>query len=398
MPPRALAVTERMKKRIVQTASSLAFGNEPRRRPGLSRSLTASVVYLICLVAQWAGVELGQSDASNALWLTVYCLFGAFGFFVVIRSGLTQRYQDAALTMMQMVFAIVAVALAYRLNPRIREATPIIVALILVFGAFILPSKRCRDLGWFAVIALGCAMALGVWNEPERFDATGELFAFVITAVAIPALSYLAGQLSQLRIDQKRQKRELRELMEQLRTIATHDELTGLPNRRHIQEWMAHEIARTQRQKSSLCLAIIDLDRFKRINDTFGHAAGDEALRVFAREASTGLRAGDVLARWGGEEFLLVMPDTPIVEAQAALERVRAHIARPESWNECPQYCVTFSAGVTTLTDPQTLEQALQWADFALYEAKGRGRDRIVATEPEDVEPSASVIEAMSAA
>jgi hypothetical protein len=106
-----------VKDLIVQGMSRLAFGDDPLRRPGLSRSLTATTVYLICLVAQWATVGLGQSDASNARWLTVYCVFGAFGFFIVIRSGLTEHAEDTALTVPQMIFAIVAVALGYRLNP-----------------------------------------------------------------------------------------------------------------------------------------------------------------------------------------------------------------------------------------------------------------------------------------
>ena len=374
-------------ERAFDALKTVVLGDDPRQQVRLARSLSASSLYLFGLVAQWSAVALGHAAAIHSTWLTAIALIGGFAFYGAIRSGLTSGLRDPALTTPQMLYAVMTVVVAYRLDWQIRHAMPLLIMVILGFGAFILPARRCRDVGWFAMVALGAAMALGVWQEPEHFEPTTQLFAFAITAVAVPMLAFVAGQLSELRIDQRAQKQELRRVMEQLRTIATHDVLTGLWNRHHVQEWMTHEIARAHRQKRPLCLAIIDLDRFKGINDTFGHGAGDDALRIFARAAASGLRAGDVLARWGGEEFLLVMPDTSVDDAQIALQRLRRRVALPETWSDCPDYRVTFSAGLTPLAQAPTLEVALQAADTALYAAKRAGRDRVFVAQRDPAGP-----------
>jgi diguanylate cyclase (GGDEF)-like protein len=220
-------------------------------------------------------------------------------------------------------------------------------------------------------------MAWGATHEPHRIDLTIEWIHFLFVASVLPTISLLAGQLSQWRQELQVQKRELREAADRLQLKATHDELTGLPNRHHVQEW----VRRTDgaRGAGSACVVLIDLDHFKRINDELGHDTGDRVLRVFAREASRVLRSRDLLARWGGEEFLLVIPDTRPAEAQHALARLRARLARPEAWADCPEARATFSAGLAVQGGDQPLEAALRVADAALYAAKNAWRDRVVA-------------------
>ena len=356
------------------------LGDEPRQRLRIARSAMAAALYCLCLIVQWAAVWCGLANADEAIWLTAFCLAGSFGFVIAIRSGVALRSSDAALTTPQIVFAIVSVAFGYHVNAPFRAAMLMIVALVLVHGAFILPPHRCLRLGFFAVAVFGVSMAFGTWRDPVRFDALIETFTFLFTAFVLPPLAFLCGELSALRASERTATRELQRLMEQLRTLATQDDLTGLPNRRHVQQWMPHELARLRRNDGSLSLAILDLDLFKRVNDTFGHAVGDEVLRLFVAEVRTVLREGDVLARWGGEEFLLVMPDTRLADAELVLQRAREQLRTSRAWTAHPQSRVTFSAGLTQLDPGETLEQAVLWADFALYEAKGQGRDRTVVT------------------
>ena len=360
------------------------LGDDPRQRLRIVRTLTAAAIYGLCLVAQWAAVACGLANPVESTWLTVFCLTCALGFVIAIRSGIALQSRDAALTTPQIVFAILSVAFSYHVNAPFRAVMPMIVALVLVHGAFILPPHRCVRLGLFAVAVFGATMVFGVRRDPVRFDALIETFIFTFTALVLPPLAYLCGELSALRASERAGKGELRRLMEQLRTLATQDDLTGLPNRRHVQEWLPHEIARLRRNEGSLCLAMLDLDLFKRVNDTFGHAVGDEVLRLFAAEVRTVLRDGDVLARWGGEEFLLVMPDTRLADAEQVIQRAREQLRTSRAWTAHPQSRVTFSAGLTQLDPGDTLEQAVQWADFALYEAKGQGRDRTVVTSARD--------------
>jgi len=357
---------------------ALLLGSDPRQRLRLKRNLMAAAVYAFSLLAQWRMVHLGQADATAAGGLAVLVIIVVGGFYVAIRSGITLGLRDPALTMPQILFAILALALAYLINPVVRGMLLMVVALVLVFGAFTLKPQHCRNLGVVAVAVFGATMAFGVRADAAHFPLDIEIMHFVFAAAVLPTLSLLAGQLSQMRIDLQQQKHDLREALSRLKQIASHDELTGLPNRRHVQEWIGHELARSSRAGKPLCLAILDLDHFKRINDTLGHATGDEVLRTFARQATLMLRDADVLARWGGEEFLLVMPDTSLSEALVALERLRRHMAEPANWGACAHAAVTFSAGLTQRDALQTLLQTVQRADAALYEAKRSGRDRIV--------------------
>ena len=358
--------------------ATLALGSEPLQRLRLLRTLTADGIYVVCLLLQWQSVWVGYLPASQAVGLTLFVLLGQTAFYTALRGGFALHLRDPAMTMPQMVVALSALALAYRINPHVRGVLLMVVALVLIFGAFTLTPSRCRALGWSAVGLFAAAMAWGALYEPQRFDPAIEWIHFFFMGTVLPTISLLAGQLSQLRRDLQAQKRELRGAMDRLHLLATHDELTGLPNRRHVQEWIRHETTRSQRAGACLCLALIDLDHFKRINDRLGHATGDEVLRIFAREARTILRSCDVLARWGGEEFLLVMPDTGAAEAQVALARLRERLAQPQAWASCPEVRATFSAGLAVQRVSQTLEQTVRDADVALYAAKDAGRDRVM--------------------
>jgi diguanylate cyclase (GGDEF)-like protein len=358
--------------------SGWVLGHDPRMRIPLLRTLTAGAVYLVCVLLQGHSVWAGYVPLDDAALVCGYVLLGQALFYGVLRSGLTSAWRDPAMTMAQMIFALSALALAYRVNPHVRGALLIVVPLVLIFGAFTLRPSRCRALGWAAVGLFGAAMALGPLHEPQRIDPTIEWIHFFFVATVLPTISLLAGQLSKLREDLQVQRHELREALARLRQLATHDELTGLPNRHHVQDWVRSTQANTDHRTESTALALIDLDHFKRINDGLGHAVGDQVLRIFAREASTILRRRDILARWGGEEFLLVMPGTRPPEAQQALARLRARLALAEAWADCPAARATFSAGVALKAPSQSLEDAVRIADQALYAAKHGGRDRVV--------------------
>lgn len=156
---------------------------------------------------------------------------------------------------------------------------------------------------------------------------------------------------------------------------ADTDPLTGLLNRRAAMERLATEIQTAFRESSQLTLTLIDLDHFKSINDRYGHARGDDVLRHFAASGRQQLRGGDIFARIGGEEFLVLMPGAGLKEATNAMERLRRHIARKENRTEI-SCCYTMSAGIAEYCG-NAIEDLFERADRALYRAKHLGRDRI---------------------
>jgi diguanylate cyclase (GGDEF)-like protein len=171
-----------------------------------------------------------------------------------------------------------------------------------------------------------------------------------------------------------------------IREVAARDALTGLLNRRSVLAATAVGDARRRRDRA-LALVLIDVDHFKRVNDTHGHAAGDEVLRQVAARLRHGLRGDDLIARWGGEEFLLVLHGAGLDAAAALAERQRRLVAElpvvlPQT---AAPLVVTVSAGVSVVADGErTLEAALERADRALYRAKAAGRNTVEVLAPGD--------------
>lgn len=165
----------------------------------------------------------------------------------------------------------------------------------------------------------------------------------------------------------------------QLRSLATTDALTGLANRRRILDVASYEIMRGRRDGTPLCFVLCDVDHFKRINDSHGHEVGDQVLVSLAQVLQSAVREVDTVARWGGEEFLVVLPDTTLAAAQRVAERARWAI-------ECADWPtdrhVTMTFGVSQLRDGETLAEAVARADEALYRGKADGRNRSVLERP----------------
>jgi diguanylate cyclase (GGDEF)-like protein len=152
-----------------------------------------------------------------------------------------------------------------------------------------------------------------------------------------------------------------------------------LLNRRYIMRSLNEEMARAQRSGLACSVAIIDLDFFKRINDQFGHPVGDEVLRTFAITLAGNLRAIDKLGRYGGEEFLLILPDTAKGKAEQTLDRLRAIVSEVDWPTISGMINVTMSAGLSEVRQEDSAADILARADVALYRAKDAGRDRVVA-------------------
>jgi diguanylate cyclase (GGDEF)-like protein len=157
------------------------------------------------------------------------------------------------------------------------------------------------------------------------------------------------------------------ELLGRLEIAARTDDLTGLLNRRAWDEELGRELARADRSGAALCVAILDLDRFKHYNDTYGHQAGDRFLKQLSGSWSQNLRTGDILARYGGEEFALALPGTNLEHAQQMLDRLRESLPEDQ----------TCSAGVCQWDGSENAEQLTARADTLLYAAKAAGRNRV---------------------
>ena len=175
------------------------------------------------------------------------------------------------------------------------------------------------------------------------------------------------------RVDNK-----VQEALAQVKELATRDDLTRSYNRRHMTELLQLEQRQHQRSGAPMCLALMDIDSFKSVNDRHGHQAGDEVLKRFARVAQESLRTTDLLARWGGEEFLVAFVDTDADAALLALQRLQNRLQATPFDDIAPDLRMSFSGGVTRLKQDDALDVAIERADQAMYRAKTQGRCRCV--------------------
>jgi len=185
---------------------------------------------------------------------------------------------------------------------------------------------------------------------------------------------------SKLRVDEAEKRiNELQTELDRASSLVRHDQLTGTLNRRGLDETFENEVSRSLRRKSPLCIALLDIDNFKKLNDSMGHDVGDAALIHLVTVIRETLRPQDTLARFGGEEFIILLPDTAVDDAKKALVRLQRELTKRFFLANNEKILITFSAGLTDLRPDDTQASVTKRADEAMYTAKRTGKNRVVA-------------------
>ncbi len=359
-----------------QRVGDFFLGADKRQRVRATQVLLALLLDVILAAVASFGVWAGVLALSHVVLWVVLTLAGVLCFYVAVRSGFNLRFKDdPALTFQQGVFSVLSTVGAYVMCGPVRGASLLALAVTLIFGMFALKPSQVRLLSLIAVLLLGLTMAYCNARWPARFPVAEEILHFMMVAAVFPSIAVLAGQLSTMRHKMRQHRDQLALALENNRQLAIRDELTGLYNRRHLLEVMKLESQRAERSGLPLCFALIDIDHFKRINDNHGHSDGDEVLRAFAQSALRALRETDTLGRWGGEEFLLMLPDTPVADAEGVIERVRQQLAQVRFDAIDPRLSVTFSAGIAAHAVSEAVMTTVEHADQAMYAAKQAGRN-----------------------
>jgi diguanylate cyclase (GGDEF)-like protein len=345
-----------------------------RRQMLFVQAASCSLITLVLLVYWYAGTIPLVIPSTYFL-----CGISLIGFFVVLsETRVNDRFEDHYLTLYQ-VSGHVALQLGFLLTaPEIGFVFLCVLFLIFEFGALRMTARQATIVWTLTVMGLApiflltsTPIGMPVATPIERLAAT---LCYVLT---IGQCAFLGLYGSSLRKILYNRSFELKAANKRIEELAELDELTGSFNRRCIMRMLDDEIARAHRSKNPCSIALIDLDWFKRINDAYGHPTGDEVLRTFAITTFANIRTIDRFGRYGGEEFLLVLPDTPGDEAARILDRLRGIIADLDWSAFSTGMRVTISAGVTPLKPDETPDTFLARADAALYLAKARGRNRI---------------------
>jgi diguanylate cyclase len=327
----------------------------------------------ILLAYAYAGAiptTVGPTFAACGL-LSVSC------YLMIAETGFIDRFPDNYFVAPQLIVnAAIMLAFTYY-QPEV--GIMFLCNLFVVFGFGALRSAPLQTAMAWTVTALGLAALFLLTDKPISIPAGTYLERLTTTtvfALTIGRCMFLGMFSSSVRHSLYHSSLKLKEAYKRIEELAELDELTGSFNRRRITQMLDEAITRAQRNKSPCSVALIDLDWFKRINDAYGHPTGDEVLRTFAITVFANIRGIDRLGRYGGEEFLLVLPDTPTEEATHLLDRLREIIAGLDWSAFSSGMQVTISAGVATLAADETADTILRRADSALYSAKAKGRNR----------------------
>ena len=368
-----------MNRAVFTSWADALLGTDRNQRVRMTQALVASGIYAALTAIMGLGVLLGLVEPRPAAALAVTVLGVSAVFLVLIRSGANLRFaSDPALTQAQGFFCVLAACACYVIAGPFRGAILMTVVIGQVFGIFALTPRQARRMATLGVTALGVTMTAGAFADPVRFPPRVELLNFLLIVLMLPTIGWLTGTLSAIRNKLRLQKVQLENALQQNRLLATQDELTGPSNRRHMTTLLVAERGRQQRNRMPISMVLMDIDHFKRINDSCGHQAGDQVLQIFADVITHGLRTGDALARWGGEEFLLMLPNTTAEDALICVERMRGQLAARSFEHIAPKLTVTFSAGIGVCTVDDRTDAIIERADRAMYRAKTSGRNRTV--------------------
>ena len=358
--------------------AALFLTTDRQQRVRITRSLLSASVFVVCVGLIAYAAYLGIMDRHEGAVLASAIVVSNLAFYAALRSGYNLRFAEPALTLPQTLAAITWIAGAYATTNAAHGGTLMLLALVLVFGIFSMDPRRARLSGVYTVCIMGAVMFYKNRTAPSLYPAQVEWMFFVFVLTVVPTITTLSSQLAKMRQRLTNQKADLREALARIQELATRDELTGLINRRQMNQVLADQTALDRRSGVDFSVVIVDLDHFKRVNDTYGHGVGDEVLRNFAAEARRVLRETDVIARWGGEEFLLMMPEVPPGAPAIGIERLRSALATLQISATVPELRVGFSAGISTYRSGESVEDAIERADQGLYQAKVAGRNRSV--------------------
>jgi len=353
--------------------------DDPKQALRIRRFLIAAASYVM-----WIGVfayccyqGLTRISMVHILILFSLVVLMNVAFYIIFRTGLNKRFKDASLTMPQMIAATfwVMVLVYYTVNEA-RGLVLLTYLVVFIFGVFRLQTRQFFILTFIAMAGYGFAIFSLLIHHYE-INLQIEILRWIVLTAVLAWFSLIGSYICGLRKRVVKTNNELSTAMETIEQIAIHDELTEIYNRRHMFTILKREKALADRGNTPFSFCILDLDDFKRVNDTYGHLTGDMVLRTLAQAIQKDIREEDYLARYGGDEFILILAYSCIADAVLCAQRIRK-LSETLSFQDLPEsFQITISIGITVYQPFESIDDLLTRADHALYRAKANGRNWI---------------------
>jgi diguanylate cyclase len=342
------------------------------RRYLMATCTSLMVLALLCLTA-WQGFL--PWDVLGVTAIAIILL--VFGFYAAFRSGLNTRFADPSLTVPMILASTSVLAYVFYNANQARGVFMLLYLLPFLFGVFRLTTGALLALTLFN-LTLYLVLLLALFhNKPGVLDPRLEIVQWIVLCVVLTWFAFMGGYISKLRRNLTASNVRLETAFKTIQEMSVRDELTGAYNRRYLMQLLVQEKNRVDRGGREMAVCILDIDYFKRINDDYGHLAGDEVLRVIAGEAQASLRTSDFFGRYGGEEFLMILTQTALEGARVIADRFRRRLEALNFPEIDVELAVTTSIGIAEYVGGEDVVQTLARADAALYRAKHMGRNRV---------------------
>ena len=351
--------------------------DDPKQALRLSRFFEALAIYIlnisISYFAYLAGIMALQ--ALYGFWIIILAI--NIILYILFRTGLNLWMSDPSITFIQMCAANLVVMYGIYYIYEIRGFLLSMYIVILLFGIFRLYTRQFLFVSAFALLTYGIDIFLLNIFHPQAINPKIESFQWFGIAIVLISVSLIGGKISSIRRELSVNRKKLESSLKVIREMAIHDDLTGFYNRHRLMDLIDSEKSRSVRTGSVFSLVMLDIDKFKKINDAYGHQTGDQVLKTFAAIIRSILRKTDFCGRYGGEEFLIVLTQTDIQAAKVFAERIRNCVEN--SFFPClvPDSRVTVSIGLTDYRVQEDIEKTISRADELLYKAKNGGRNRV---------------------
>jgi len=343
----------------------------------IRRLFMAVGTYAMIFLLGYFGAWLGLVEYQHLNYLLIAIVSVQFVFYAVLRSSLNLRLSDPSMTEMQMYAATLFLMYMMYFAYNVSSVYMVVYLMVFVFGIFILDTRKFLRITAFSLATYGLTICLLYQFKAQGISFKVELLKWMALAVLLTCFSFIGGYISTIRQNLRKSHRKLEEAMATIREMAIRDDLTGLLNRRRLMELLEAEIKRAVRSGHLFSLIMMDIDCFKKINDTYGHSVGDAVIKEVAAITLDTLRTTDYCGRYGGDEFILVLTQTTREGATAYAERIRSRIAGTEHPEWGRDFHLTVSIGITEYNIREDQAKTISRADDALYRAKRSGRNRI---------------------
>jgi len=342
----------------------------------MRRFLLAAATYAIGAALLLLAYGLKLIELGPALFTIAVAAVINASLYFVFRLGLNLRARDPSLTWVQTLIAnTVLMFVIYSFNQG-RAFALMMFLVVLTFGIFQFNTREFLNISLHILAGYGLVLNLLMKYKPDTVNVYLEFFHWAGLASILPLFAVVGGRISELRRHLRSSNEDLRSALAAVRQVATHDNLTGLPNRVLFGEELQHALAQAERRHRPVALLFMDLDRFKNINDTLGHAFGDRVLQEVAKRLTRCVRESDILARLGGDEFVLLVEEFPDPANLGGIAQKLLTAVSQVTSIDGRELNLSVSIGICMYpADGRDAKTLLANADIAMYRAKERGRN-----------------------